>query len=170
MFPIKNPDFPRVPISSLEELHSFPAAVLTTCPEDESTLALVAMHKGASLILPEYWSMHFPECGVLISSAISGGDLSQRFQEAAACFPGRCWLHLEPVHAVFSLPCPTGAGAPMAEAPTGPSFFSQALCCQYAHFLQGNQGRAALWDTEETLEKKLQLARQAGFLGYACEI
>lgn len=170
MFPTKIPDFPRIPISSLDKLHSFPAAVLTTCPEDEQTLALVALHKGSSLVLPEYWSMHFPDCGVLISSAISGGDLFQRFQEASSCFPGRCWLHLEPLRTVFSLPCPTGIGADIDEIPDGPVFYSQALCCQYAHFSQCNQGRVVLWDTDETLEKKLQLARQAGFLGFACAI
>lgn len=167
MLPRKPSNFVRLPVLAPEQLRGTPAAVVTTDPAEESTLALLAAHMGPNLALPEFWGMRFPQCGVLISSAISGGSLRQRLQDAAACYDGRCWLLVEPIQARFPLPCPSGVGAPLDEPPDLPGFFSREFCCQYAHFCEDDQGYFLLWDTEETVEKKLALAKENGFLGYA---
>lgn len=167
MLPRKPSNFVRLPVLIPEQLRGTPAAVVTTDPAEESTLALLAAHMGSNLALPEFWGMHFPQCGVLISSAISGGSFRQRLQDAASCYDGRCWLLVEPIRARFPLPCSSGVGTPLDAPPDVPGFFSRELCCQYAHFCKDDQAWFLLWDTEETIEKKVALAKESGFLGYA---
>ena len=97
--------------------------------------------------------------------------LEQRLTEAAQAAPERCWLLLERLQHRFPLPCPTGQGTVLAEAALGqilnahPSFFDSSLSCRYCHFLQDGQGYFVLYDTEETLRHKLELAKAAGFQG-----
>lgn len=167
MFPVPQPDFPQIPVLPIEKLRNSPAAVLTTNPNDEETLALVARHLADKLVLPEYWSQQFPQCGVLISSSISGGDLSRRFQQASEAYPHRCWMLLEPLCMEFPLPCPTGVGHAISQPPDRPGIYSPSLCCHYTHYLQNGHGVFALWDTDETRSRKLHLAREWGFLGFA---
>jgi hypothetical protein len=45
--------------------------------------------------------------------------------------------------------------------PEKEGFYSEALCCRYIH----EPGRVFLYDTEETLERKKQLAESLGFCG-----
>lgn len=167
MLPRKPSNFVHLPVLTPEQLRGNPAAVITEDPAEESTLALLAAHMGSNLALPEFWGMHFPRCGVLISSAISGGNFAERLHEAAACYEGRCWLLVEPIRMRFPLPCPTGVGTPLDASPDLSGFFSRDLCCQYAHFCADHEGYFLLWDTEETIARKLLLAHEAGFLGYA---
>ncbi len=141
-----------------------PIALLTRDRQSEAVLEQLALTLGSRLVLPEVWRDLFPQTGVLISSAISGGSLQARFREAAEQSPGRCWLLLEPMQTVFPLPCPTGQGSP-APMEHGNVFYSDTLCCQYTHFLRNGTGYMLLWDTEETLQQKCMLAKDCGFLG-----
>ena len=111
------------------------------------------------LLLPESWAHLFPQAGLLISSAMSGGDLRQRFREAAE--HRQCWLQLQPMAVVFTLPCPDGQGSPVSELPKSVGFYSEALGCRYVHTPQ----QVILFDTEETLEQKIRLAQECGFTG-----
>lgn len=160
------PGFLHIPILTPETMTHTTAAILTTDMEQEDTLALMELHLGPKLVLPEFWANRFPRCGVLISSAICGGELRTRLRNATEAYPHRCWLLAEPQPVEFPLPCPDGCGRPAAQ-PTGPSFYSQALCCQYTHFFRNHQGYFTLWDTEQTLAQKIALAKELGFLGYA---
>lgn len=160
------PGFLHIPILTLETMSHTTAAVLTTDPDQEDTLALMEFHLGPKLVLPEFWANRFPRCGVLISSAICGGAFSARLRNAADAYPHRCWLLAEPNPIEFPLPCPDGCGRPVVQ-PSGPSFYSQALCCQYTHFSRNHQSSFTLWDTEDTMMQKLALAKEFGFLGYA---
>ena len=111
------------------------------------------------LIVPEGWQGVFPRAALWISSAMSGGDLRQRFRELGNdC---RCWLRIEPMAARFPLPCPDGQGSPVSGLPETEGFYSEALCCRYVH----KPGEVILFDTEETLERKIALAKNAGFQG-----
>ena len=163
-------DFPRAAVCSPA---AFPdhfegaAAVLTQDRREEQLLLTLAERFGPRLLVPEVWSQLLPRAGVLISSALSGGTFAQRVADAAECYPRRCWLLLEPMAMEFSLPCPTGTGTPVPRPTEGNSFFSEALCCQYSHFVRNQQGFMLLWDTEHSLRQKMALAKQAGFLGYA---
>ena len=166
------PDFPRAPVLSLEEAAQLPrtggpAALPVRDRALEDAVAALSVKLGSRLLLPEAWSQLLPQAGVLVSSAISGGTLKERFQEAARAYSHRCWLFLEPMRMEFPLPCPTGTGTPVSALSGHTSFYSDALCCYYSHFIRENQGFMILWDTEETMAAKLELARACGFSGWA---
>lgn len=164
-------DFPQAPAYALTDLPGRPDgpfAVLTEDRQDENRLLALAEQFGPRLLIPEVWSQVLPQTGVLVSSALSGGTMAQRLAEAAESYPHRCWLLLEPMAMEFPLPCPTGNGVQMTTIDCDKQFYSEALCCQYAHFVRNQQGFVVLWDTEKTLQQKKELAKEAGFLGYVC--
>ena len=155
-------DFPRAGLTP----GSGPFAVLTRDRSQEARLLALAERYGPQLLVLEVWSQVLPRCGVLISSAISGGTFSQRVEEAARAYPRRCWLLAEPIAEEFPLPCPSGSGSQITIIDYDKLFRSDALCCQYTHFLRDQQGIMVLWDTKETMRRKMELAKAAGFLGY----
>lgn len=157
-------NFENVEVGSFDD---FPReghwAILTKDRADEARLRELCATVGDRLVVHEVWKELLPEASLLISSAICGGELQARFQEAAKERP--CCLLLEPIQMRFPLPCLNGCGDDGAVIPPGPHFYSDALCCYYAHTLSS----MTLWDTEETLQKKIQLAKNAGFFGVACK-
>lgn len=148
----------RTVIADLEDLQA------------EAGLAALEQALGPRLLVPEVWRRALPQAGLLIPAALSGGTLEQRLEEAALEAPGRCWLRLEPVRMRFPLPCPTGCGQTLPQQALNArlagkhSFFSGDLCCWYAYDLEGGASML-LYDTEETLNRKLDMARAAGFAG-----
>ena len=155
-------DFPRAGSTPGDS----PFAVLTEDRADEVRLLELAERYGPRLLVPEVWSQVLPRCGVLISSALCGGTFVQRVEEAAQAYPRRCWLLVEPMAEEFPLPCPSSIGNKLATVNYDNQFYSDLLCCQYTHFIRNQQGFLVLWDTEQTLRRKLELAKAAGFLGY----
>ncbi len=125
----------------------------------EPFLLQLAETWGSRLLVPEVWKQILPQAGLLISSALSGGDLRQRLEEAAS---RRCFLVREPMSMTFPLPCPDGIGTPMVGIPKSAGFYSRALGCRYTH----EPEKVWLYDTEETMQKKIQLAKAVGFQGY----
>ena len=109
-------------------------------------------------------------CGaaMLLSTAISGGTLRQRLEEAAArC--GEIYLDLERSRRLFSLPCADGAGRPIGreelerhtlEAET--DFFSPDLQCKVLVVRSEADVRFVLYDDPETLLCKTNLAMELG--------
>ena len=153
--------FPKLEFCALHELPKDGVwAVSTTDRKEEGKLLALQEHMGKRLVVPEVWKEVLPETSILISSAISGGSLKERFASAAE--NRSCYLLIEPMKAAFPLPFPHGRELPCTYFPEY-SFFSKALCCYYAHF----PGYVVLWDTEESLKQKIQLAKDMGFLGYA---
>lgn len=140
----------------------------TTNLQDEELLLEQERRLGSRLLVRECWQKVLSQAGVLISSSISGGCLQQRFQEAAACLQGRCWLHLEPLRMRFKLPCPSGTGISLPEPELRqiltdkPSFYSSALVCNYCY---GAENEIILFDTDDTMQEKLRLAQSEGFTG-----
>ena len=128
-------------------------------PAREAALTALAARWGPRLLVPEIWRQVLPQAGLLVSSAISGGELKQRFLDVPS---RRCWLLEEPMCMTFPLPCPTGQGIPASEMPKNAGFYSPALGCRYTH----RPGQVLLFDTEETMARKRRLAEQCGFLGY----
>ena len=133
-------------------------AILTTNRQDEDRLRQICDR----FAVQEVWKELLPHAPLLISSAICGGDIRTRFEEAAS--KRRCCLLPEPIRMRFPLPCLDGCGEAVTELPDGPHFYSDVLCCYYAH----TPSSMTLWDTEETMQKKIQLAKDAGFYGVAC--
>lgn len=158
------PHFEVIPVCDPEDL---PAdgirAVLTKDRQDEAALCALSAAMGERLCVQEVWKELLPQTTLLISSAICGGDIRTRFSQAAA--ERSCCLLLEPIRTRFSLPCPSGQGEPFSELPPKPHFYSEALCCYYAH----KPPQLFLWDTEETLENKISLAGEAGFCGMSAK-
>lgn len=130
-------------------------------PDAEPVLEVLQKALGAGLLVSELWQDRFPGAGVLISSAISGGDLRTRFRDAAEYAPGRCVLLLEPICIAISLPSLDGQGQE-TRMPREPGFYSEALGCRYIH----RPGQAVLFDTEESLAVKCRWAMEAGFSGW----
>ncbi len=127
----------------------------------EVPLSVLEKEYGSHLLVSECWRQLLSHAGILISSSISGGDLRQRFRQAAEAAPNRCWLLLERLSMRFPLPCPDGQGQP-AEQPEEAGFFAESLGCRYVH----QPGKVILFDTDETLAQKRQMAISAGFLGW----
>lgn len=129
--------------------------------EDPTALPLLLQlaETGRRLLVPEIWQAALPQSELLVSSAMSGGDMKQRFRQLAH---RRCWLRLEPMCMAFPLPCPDGQGTAMVGLPESSGFYSEALGCRYIH----SPGQVILFDTEETLEQKILLANDCGFLGF----
>jgi hypothetical protein len=123
---------------------------------------------GLRPILTEYaWQAG---CGgeMLISSALSGGDLRTRLEEALGRSGGLC-LDLERLCRSFPLPCPDGEGdelSPRALAGylrqgAKPSF-SEELMCKAFTAKVGGETRFILFDDRETLCRKVKLASSLG--------
>lgn len=131
------------------------------------------LHKrGMPFYVPEAYGTASDTARVLIPSALSGGSLRQRLQEAAAQYgPGRVALWVERVAEDFFLPSPTGQGTSMTRAELkarleelSPSvFFSAELCAHYFTYMSKENGaHFILFDDAGSIRKKLQIARSLG--------
>lgn len=131
------------------------------------------------LLARQGWTLYVPEaCAgpgksrVLLSSALSGGSLQARLEEAAERFgPERLVLRVERVAMDFTLPSPSGEGTPLSRGALAellererPSvFFSHELCARYFTYMGGKTGaHFVLFDDADSLRKKLELARRMG--------
>lgn len=129
--------------------------------------------RGLTLHVPESYGHCTQTARVLISSALSGGSLTQRLEEAIDHFggPDRITLALRRVAEDFFLPSPTGCGRPLTRQELEqriqdrkPSiFFSKELCARYFTYMSRENGaHFVLFDDEMSLRKKLQVAQHLG--------
>ena len=124
------------------------------------------------LYVPEAYGPHTSSARVLISSALSGGSLAQRLQEAAERYwTNRIALAVERVAEDFFLPSPDGQGRPLTREQLGamleersPSvFFSTELCAHYFTYMSRENGaHFVLFDDAGSIRKKLRLAQNMG--------
>ena len=109
---------------------------------------------------------------MLIPSALSGGTLRERLEEAAGRFgAGRVVLAVERTAEDFFLPAPRGRGVPLARAELKrrmdalrpPVFFSGELCAHYFTYMSRQTGaHFVLFDTAVSIREKLKLSRACG--------
>ncbi|MCI9156605.1 MAG: hypothetical protein HFF44_06655, partial [Lawsonibacter sp.] len=128
--------------------------------------------RGWTLFVPERYGAAAPHARVMIPSALSGGSLQQRLEEALERFgESRTALALEKRAEDFSLPSPSGAGRPLTEqelaelkARLSPSvFFSRELCARYFTYMSRENGaHFVLFDDGDTLRCKTEVARRLG--------
>ena len=121
------------------------------------------------LIVPEQYGHCSEHALVMISSALSGGSLRQRLQEAQERFGrDRVALALQRVAEDFFLPSPSGSGTPLSQDELhrrihqlSPSiFFSQELCARYFTYMSRESGaHFVLFDDGATLRRKLEAAQ-----------
>ena len=127
--------------------------------------------RGWPLYVTEPYGLYSDKAGVLISSALSGGSLRQRLEDARETFGGRVVLAVERVAEDFFLPSPTGQGVPLTredlrarlEERSPSVFFSSELCAHYFTYMSRENGaHFILFDDAGSIRKKLQLARGLG--------
>lgn len=129
--------------------------------------------RGLTLHVPEGYGHCTQKARVIIPSALSGGSLAQRLEDAAQRFSGpeHITLALRRVAEDFFLPSPTGCGHPLTREQLAelikernPSiFFSNELCARYFTYMSRENGaHFVLFDDEMSLRKKLQIARRLG--------
>ena len=127
--------------------------------------------RGLSCYVTETYGAAAPGAKVLIPTALSGGSLQNRLEEAQGRFgPGRVALWVERSAEDFLLPSPGGAGAPLTaeelsrrRAEHSPSvFFSDELCAHYFTYMAGEKGHFVLFDDAGSIRKKLHIAGRLG--------
>ena len=128
--------------------------------------------RGWPLYVTESYGGASDKARVLIPSALSGGSLRQRLEEAVARYgAGRVALAVERVAEDFFLPSPTGQGVPLSReelrqqlterSPT--VFFSAELCAHYFTYMSKQNGaHFILFDDAGSIRKKLQIAAGLG--------
>ena len=118
----------------------------------------------------EAYGLSAPAAKVILPTAISGGSLQVRLEEAAARFGKRLALWVERVAEDFLLPSPSGAGAPLTAEELhrrraergGAVFFSPELCAHYFTYMAGDKGHFVLFDDAGSIRKKLRMAAGLG--------
>ena len=109
-------------------------------------------------------------CGaeLLVSSAVTAGELRQHLAEALNRCPTLC-LDLERLRSSFPFPSPDGTGRPLAAKELSALLqrrpevhFSEELVCKAFTTEDGGESRFVLFDDRETLARKVRLAAEAG--------
>lgn len=128
--------------------------------------------RGWSLFVTERYGPHAPHARVMIPSALSGGSLQRRLEDALERFgESRVVLALEKRAEDFFLPSPTGSGQPLTPkeleelmARLSPAvFFSGELCARYFTYMgRDNGAHFVLFDDGDTLRRKVEVARRLG--------
>ena len=128
--------------------------------------------RGWTLLVPERYGAHAPHSRVMIPSALSGGSLQKRLEEALERFgESRVVLALEKRAEDFYLPSPTGSGQPLTpqeleelKRRLSPSvFFSGELCARYFTYMgRDNGAHFVLFDDCDTLRRKVEVGRKLG--------
>lgn len=145
-------------------------AVGTVLPDAALTaLAVLCSRYGRTLYVPESSGGALPQARVVVSTALSGGTLRRRLEEAVRRFgPHRMVLDLACTRMDFSLPAPYGEGTSLtarqltALQGQRPVFFSPELCARYFTYEQGGMAHFVLFDDADTLRRKIQLAAALG--------
>ena len=134
-------------------------------------LSQLCARGGRRLYVPEAYGPLLPLSRVLICTALSGGILQQRLEEAARRFgPGRLALDLQRLRMDFPLPCPSGEGLPLTRqaldiliAEKDPAvFYSADLCARYFTCLREGESHFILFDDAGTLARKIQAGNALG--------
>lgn len=149
---------------------------LNPVPQEEAAPLLTALddllgRMKLELWVPEWCAPSVRRGNVLISSALSGGSLRGRLEEAVSAYgAARVTLAVEPVCEDFTLPASRGAGVPLTgeafatlRAQVRPSvFYSTELCAHYFTYLRRGVPHFVLFDTPGSIQKKLLLAETLG--------
>lgn len=127
--------------------------------------------QGKRLYIPERLAPLYPNASILFCTALSGGNFRTRLRKAARAFGARRialdaqWLRME-----FPLPCPGGQGRLLTAGELSSlqnvqkplPLFSSELCANYFTYCRGMEHRFVLYDTAETMLKKLRYGAELG--------
>lgn len=128
--------------------------------------------QNRSLVLPEAYANYSSRAFLFFSSALSGGSLRRRLEEAIEAYGAdRLVLSLTRVCEDFFLPARKGEGHPLTQqelrgriARMEPTiFYSRDLCAHYFTYMSRESGaHFILFDDEVSLRKKRALAQELG--------
>ncbi len=128
--------------------------------------------RGWPLYVTEAYSGYSDQTRVIIPSALSGGSLSNRLEDAVDRYGAqRVTLGIQRTAEDFTLPAPNGCGTPLTREELeqhiqyrGASiFFSDELCAHYFTYMSRQSGaHFVLFDNAASIRKKIQIARQFG--------
>ena len=132
-----------------------------------------ALHnRGLGLYVSEPFQESAPNARVLVSTALSGGSLKLRLQEAIRRYgQERVVPAVERIMEDFTPPSRSGMGKRLSgeelrqlQSQKRPNvFWSPELCARYfTYFTPGGQAHFVLYDDGETLRAKLRLAGELG--------
>lgn len=139
--------------------------------EAVASLSETCKARGLGCFVTEPYAAQAPAAGVVLSTAVSGGSLKARLEEARHRYGReRLGVWLDRAAEDFLLPSPTGTGAPLTgeelerrrKEHGADVFFSPELCQRYFTYMAGEKGHFVLFDDAGTLGKKLRLARSLG--------
>ena len=132
-------------------------------------LQQLATQHRRRLYVPETYARTAPEASVLICTALSGGSLRQRLEQATQQHgAARIALDLQRLMMVFPLPCPDGEGRSLSlmefrQRRQGHSvYYCDELCAHYFTQQHSGQTRFVLYDDADTLRRKMELAENLG--------
>lgn len=134
-------------------------------------LGEVLSRNRRQLYVPEPYGRLAPTAKVLISTALSGGTLRQRIEEAAKIYGmERIAFDLQRLRMDFPLPCPAGEGkaltgeelAGLLERREPSVFYSGDLCAKYFTYTENGAGHFVLFDDADTLLRKIRMGRELG--------
>lgn len=125
-----------------------------------------------TLYLPERYAGAAGNALTLLDTALSGGNFTERLQEAATARGGanRLALDIQRLRMDFPLPARTGEGKALTaqefqalidrESPA--VFFSQDLCARYFTYTREGATHFVLFDDGETLLQKVRIGNSLG--------
>lgn len=135
-------------------------------------LGELSSRRNWPFFIPEHYAPFSAKARIMISSALSGGSLKQRLNEAAAKYGAeKLVLAVQRSAEDFFLPSPSGGGTPLSREELqkriqdrAPSiFFSDELCAHYFTYMSRQSGaHFVLFDDAGSIRKKLFLAKEAG--------
>lgn len=126
---------------------------------------------GLTLYVNEPYGGCAKRARVLLSSALSGGTLDGRLRDALKQYGReRLVLAVERMGEDFTLPAPDGQGvtlgynraAELARRQGAAVHRSEELCASYFTYAEGERTHLVLFDTDEDVRAKLQLAQRLG--------
>lgn len=138
-------------------------------------MSSIVTPRGWPLFVPEQYASAAAQGKIMISSALSGGSLQQRISDAVARFGAqRIALCVQRVAEDFTLPAPSGCGTPIdpkklkqqIQTRGANVHFSTELCAHYFTYMSQGNAHFVLFDTANSLRKKVQIAKTFGL--YAC--
>ena len=135
-------------------------------------LSAACRNRGLTCYLPEHLGHCSDSAVVFVSTALSGGSLKQRLEDAVKSFGAeRVIPAVERTAMDFFLPSPTGHGMELTRQELqerldtiSPSvFFSSDLCARYFTYMSHQNGaHFVLFDDAVSIRHKLSVAQQLG--------
>ena len=128
--------------------------------------------RGWPLYVTEPYADYSNQTCIIIPSALSGGSLTKRLEEAVERYGSqRIALGIQRTAEDFTLPAPNGCGTPLTreelerriQTRSASIFFSDELCAHYFTYMSRQNGaHFVLFDNAASIRKKIQIARQFG--------